>query len=123
MSDPIEELSDLLREAGVTVTFDRGRDITHPCTFCGSRPVHGGVHDLVDIGTYPNGNALTRPVCEACRPIAEAHNAHPLLNLQEIERRTIAKALRFTNGNRNEAAKLLGIGRSTLYRHLAEARP
>jgi DNA-binding NtrC family response regulator len=48
--------------------------------------------------------------------------------LAELERRAIRHALLVTRGNVSEAARLLGVGRSTLYRHLspeqvAEARP
>lgn len=40
-------------------------------------------------------------------------------SLAEIERRYILKALKKAGGNRAEAAKLLGIGRSTLFRKLS----
>jgi DNA-binding NtrC family response regulator len=39
--------------------------------------------------------------------------------LRELERRAIARALRATKGSVTKAAKLLGIGRATLYRRLA----
>lgn len=42
--------------------------------------------------------------------------------LEELERRAIEHALRVTGGRVAKAAKLLGIGRATLYRRLA-ARP
>jgi two-component system response regulator HydG len=38
--------------------------------------------------------------------------------LEEIERQFIAETLKFTGGNREEAAKLLGIGERTLYRKI-----
>jgi len=44
----------------------------------------------------------------------------PVIPLKELERREIKKALRATNGSVGKAAKLLGIGRATLYRRLAE---
>lgn len=69
--DEVEYLADLLDTANARVTFDSGRDCTHPCTFCGKRPQ--AAHDLVDIGTYPNGDKITRPVCKGCKPRAEAH--------------------------------------------------
>ena len=40
--------------------------------------------------------------------------------LRELEQRAIRKALRLTRGSVGRAAKLLGIGRATLYRRLAE---
>ena len=40
--------------------------------------------------------------------------------LSEIEGMFIAETLEFTNGNREEAAGLLGIGERTLYRKIKE---
>lgn len=44
----------------------------------------------------------------------------PEFNLELLERKTIQAALRHTDGNRNAAAKLLGINRRTLQRKLNE---
>jgi len=41
------------------------------------------------------------------------------LDLKTIERRTIRRAIEATGGNMSEAARLLGIGRATLYRKVA----
>jgi len=43
-----------------------------------------------------------------------------VLPLRELEHRAIKRALRVTRGSVGRAAKLLGIGRATLYRRLAE---
>jgi transcriptional regulator of acetoin/glycerol metabolism len=43
----------------------------------------------------------------------------PLRSLPRLETDAIAAALRQTQGNVTEAARLLGIGRATLYRRLA----
>ena len=56
-------------------------------------------------------------------PIAE--NAQPLrggdevMPLRELERHAIQRALRVTRGSVGRAAKLLSIGRATLYRRIA----
>ncbi|NUM52978.1 MAG: sigma 54-interacting transcriptional regulator [Candidatus Hydrogenedentes bacterium] len=42
------------------------------------------------------------------------------LSLAEVEKRHIEKALKFCNNRVNDAARLLGIGRSTLYAKIAE---
>jgi DNA-binding NtrC family response regulator len=42
-----------------------------------------------------------------------------VLPLRELERRAIQRALKVTNGSVSRAAKLLGIGRATLYRRIA----
>jgi two-component system response regulator HydG len=41
-------------------------------------------------------------------------------SLQQLEKRAIRETLRLTGGNREHAAKLLGIGERTLYRKLKE---
>ena len=40
--------------------------------------------------------------------------------LEEVERYYMEKALELTKGNREEAAKMLGIGERTLYRKIQE---
>jgi DNA-binding NtrC family response regulator len=42
------------------------------------------------------------------------------LNLQEVERQHIIKTLKYTNGNKTETARQLGIGLTTLYRKIEE---
>lgn len=71
MSDPIAELSALLKEAGAHVTFDRHRSIALPCYRCNTtdRP-----RDLVTIGHYSRpfggnlqpGDRIVRPLCKHC---------------------------------------------------------
>lgn len=70
-ADPIGYLSDCLRDAGIVPTWDRRRNITHPCWRCDttSEP-----RDLVEIGRYTRfvggnlkpGDAIMRPLCAAC---------------------------------------------------------
>lgn len=45
-------------------------------------------------------------------------DAEHVLNLEEVERRYIERVLRFSGGNKLQAAKLLGLDRRTLYRKL-----
>jgi transcriptional regulator of acetoin/glycerol metabolism len=62
---------------------------------------------------------------EAAQPAAAASPRSTVLAegevvpLVELERRAIQHALQATKGNIGKAAKLLGIGRTTLYRKLA----
>ncbi len=58
------------------------------------------------------------------RALADGRPAPPevVVPLRELERREILKALLVTNGSVTKAAKLLGLGRATLYRRLAELR-
>ena len=45
---------------------------------------------------------------------------HPFQTLQEIEREHILKVLDYVNGHKTKAAKILGVGRKTLYRKIQE---
>jgi DNA-binding NtrC family response regulator len=51
---------------------------------------------------------------------AEGTNIPANLSLDQIEKQAIRNALRVTQGNREAAAKMLGIGERTLYRKLRE---
>jgi DNA-binding NtrC family response regulator len=53
-------------------------------------------------------------------PDSSSPGAEVVTPLRELERREILKALRVTEGSVGQAAKLLGIGRATLYRRLAK---
>lgn len=44
----------------------------------------------------------------------------PVISLPETEKKAIVRALEATSGVRSEAAKQLGIGRTTLYRKMKE---
>jgi len=56
------------------------------------------------------------------REATSAPGPHGVVPLEETERRAILKALAFTQGDRAQAAHLLGIGRTTLYRKLKQYR-
>jgi len=73
--------------------------------------VNEAIHRDPAIDCIPSSTA-TIPV-PTTRPSSDE-----LLNLAEIEKLTIIKALKQTNGNRTEAANLLGISRRTLHRKL-----
>lgn len=66
--------------------------------------------------------AASRELREARAELASRveQNGVPVLSLRELEQRAIACALKETRGSITKAAKLLGIGRATLYRRLAE---
>jgi DNA-binding NtrC family response regulator len=58
----------------------------------------------------------------ASRPVAidDEADSSTIVPLRELEERAIKNALRVTRGSVGRAAKLLGIGRATLYRRIAE---
>ena len=53
-------------------------------------------------------------------PVASAPTIERVLPLAEVERRAISEALQATSGNVSAAAKLLQVGRATLYRRLQQ---
>ena len=57
-------------------------------------------------------NFLLQPV------ITKKKNEHETLNLEEVEKEDIEKAMRRCNGNISQAAELLGISRYSLYRKI-----
>ncbi|XHF11622.1 sigma-54 dependent transcriptional regulator [Archangium gephyra] len=63
--------------------------------------------------------SLPRPLRAPLEPL---HDAGGVVPLRELERREILKALAVTRGSVTKAAKLLGLGRATLYRRLGELR-
>lgn len=58
------------------------------------------------------------PLNSRHRPVQEVWEGQP--TLAEVERRYIAQVLKTQNGNRTQAAQILGIGRTTLLRKIVE---
>jgi two-component system response regulator HydG len=74
-------------------------------------------HDgTLDLGDLPEGDNLTRMIS----PTNHSSGSSGLVGrpLSEIERYYIEQALKLTDGNREEAALMLGIGERTLYRKI-----
>ena len=61
----------------------------------------------------------SRAPAVAGEPASEASQPQ-LTTLAELERKAILGAIRTLNGDKLQAAKLLGIGKTTLYRKLKE---
>jgi DNA-binding NtrC family response regulator len=72
-------------------------------------------------GTSGHGVAAVSVEALVSAPAEEALGEEGL-NLRDLERRAIARALEVSGGSVGKAAKLLGIGRATLYRRLSEQR-
>lgn len=51
--------------------------------------------------------------CIECEDVAR-----PIVKIADLERQEIVRALRMTKGNVSQAAKLVGLGRATMYRRL-----
>lgn len=70
-----------------------------------------GAKDVLDLDDLPK---------EIIRQSAKTITTEKNLNLQEIEKKAIWKALQKAGGNKAEAAKLLGINTTTVYRKMAK---
>jgi DNA-binding NtrC family response regulator len=81
----------------------------------------GPVLHLGDLPTQLQQQGLEARRAATARPGAEpAEGAPELKTLAELERAAILDAIRTLNGDKLQAAKLLGIGKTTLYRKLKE---
>ena len=54
------------------------------------------------------------------QPNASANEAYAGFDLSGVEKMHIQKVLKYTNGNKTETSRLLGIGLTTLYRKIEE---
>jgi DNA-binding NtrC family response regulator len=114
----------------------RGRGIDAPVIVVSDRASPELAHEAARRGAY---EACARPTERSCavrlvaraiehawlaarvRRLERELDAHEnVLSLRELERRAIEKALVRTKGSVEKAARLLGIGRATLYRRLGE---
>ena len=70
--------------------------------------------DLVQFGILQEGERLSAPASAASNRETVETGDPP--SLDDVIRKHIVEVLRFTEGNKMRAAKILGIGRYTLYR-------
>lgn len=73
-------------------------------------------HILFAAGMLPPNRTLAPPAPDA----AEPNDNDDVLSLANAEKRAIKRAMDAAGGNKNEATRILGIHRSTLYKKLAE---
>ena len=89
-------------------------------------PWPGNIRELENVIGYAcmmtNRDLLdVRDLPEAMRHPAAVGTEDPLgLTLEEMQRRYVRRVLEHVGGNKLQAAAILGIGRSTLYRMLEE---
>ncbi len=76
------------------------------------RAVAMGSGPIVHVGDLPSN--LHYPTCE------RVSDKDELLPMEELERRAILRTLRETGGDKLAAARMLGIGKTTLYRKLKQ---
>jgi len=71
--------------------------------------------DRLDVQDIPPDIAQRRQLVAGSQPAALGD-----VSLNELERKAIEETLAKTKGNREKAAKILGIGERTLYRKIKE---
>jgi DNA-binding NtrC family response regulator len=101
----IERLNALQSE-GVLQMADLPTALQYHCSASGLEKLSGAI-------------ALANPSPD-CLPDFAMTPKSPVISLPECERRTIAQVLASTGGERGKAARLLGIGRTTLYRKMKQ---
>ncbi|HUY15591.1 MAG TPA: sigma-54 dependent transcriptional regulator [Terriglobia bacterium] len=83
------------------------------------RELENCVQHAIALGTGPLLGVGDLPAA-ILRHIAEPTDGDAANTMQELERRAIMRALESSGGDRMRAAKLLGIGKTTIYRKLKE---
>ena len=73
-------------------------------------------HDKLDVQDIPPEITQRRQLTDGTRPAAALGD----VSLDQLERQAIEETLAKTKGNREKAAKILGIGERTLYRKIKE---
>ncbi len=76
---------------------------------------HSGSGPILHVGDLPSNLQ--------CNSDDKLPDTDELLPLEEMERRAILRALHETAGDKLAAARLLGIGKTTLYRKLKQYDP
>jgi len=85
------------------------------------RELENAIERAVALGAGPTLHSADLPPnlqCAVPDPIERTPPDDELVPLEELERRTILRAMRESNGDKLVAARVLGIGKTTLYRKL-----
>ncbi|HEV2314277.1 MAG TPA: sigma 54-interacting transcriptional regulator, partial [Candidatus Acidoferrales bacterium] len=85
------------------------------------RELENAIERAVALGSGPtlhSGDLPPNLLCKAPGPTEPTSSDDNQVPLQELERRTILRAMRESNGDKLLAARVLGIGKTTLYRKL-----
>jgi transcriptional regulator with GAF, ATPase, and Fis domain len=120
----VRELENVIERSLVLCTSDRldAADIRLDIAPCARRESAGVLvlPDGMTLDDYEEVSIRAQPVLvREPEAVGAAVPACPgVVSLYDAERDAILQALRFTQGNRGLAARLLGIGRTTMYRKL-----
>ena len=88
------------------------------------RPFPGNIRELENLvqaaGALTESDRISLETLELAAGDAPAAREQGVMTLRELERRHILSVLEATGGRRGEAARVLGIDRTTLYRKLRQ---
>jgi two-component system response regulator HydG len=84
------------------------------------RELENAVARSVAVGTGPLIHVAELPTNLHYPPVERLPQKDEIIPLDEMERRAIVRTLRETNGDKVAASKILGIGKTTLYRKLKQ---
>jgi two-component system response regulator HydG len=84
------------------------------------RELENCIQRALALGSPPEIRVVDLPSNLLYSVAGPRHDPRTLSTLQELEQRAILQALEATQGDRLRAAKLLGIGKTTIYRKLKE---
>jgi two-component system response regulator HydG len=84
------------------------------------RELENCIQRALALGSAPEIRVVDLPSNLLYSVAEPRHDPRTLSTLQELEQRAIIQALEATQGDRLRAAKLLGIGKTTIYRKLKE---
>jgi two-component system response regulator HydG len=84
------------------------------------RELENAIERAIALGSVPFVSAADLPTTLQYPTTERAPEKEELLPLDELERRAILSTLRQTGGDKQAAARMLGIGKTTLYRKLKQ---
>src|SRR5256885_2191704 len=84
------------------------------------RELENGIERAVALGSGPIGHVADLPSSLHYPTTERLPERNELVPLDELERRAILRTLRETAGDKLQAARILGIGKTTLYRKLKQ---
>jgi DNA-binding NtrC family response regulator len=84
------------------------------------RELENAIERAISLGAGPYVNLTDLPTTLQCPSTNRAPVKEEMLPLEELERRAIMSTLRQTGGDKQATARLLGIGKTTLYRKLKQ---
>jgi DNA-binding NtrC family response regulator len=84
------------------------------------RELENAIERGVALGSGPILHVIDLPTNLQYFSSERVPDGDEILPLEELERRAILKTLRETSGDKRAAARMLGIGKTTLYRKLKQ---